>query len=128
MNRKKLHIGQNVQRIRIYLDVKQETLAESLGVSQQEVSKIEKQEEIEEYLLLNIADSLGVSPELIRNFNLERAINNVYNNNIETSISTNSTPDIDGSNIKMINKIIELYERILVSEKEKTELLKRFIE
>lgn len=127
MNRKKLHIGQNVQRIRIYLDVKQETLAESLGVSQQEVSKIEKQEEIEEYLLLNIADSLGVSPELIRNFNLERAINNVYNNNIETSISTNSTPDIDGSNIKMINKIIELYERILASEMEKTELLKRFI-
>ena len=127
MNIKKLYIGQNVQRMRIYLDVKQETLAESLGVSQQEVSKIEKQEEIEEYLLLNIADSLGVSPELIRNFNLERAINNVYNNNIETSISTNSTPDIDGSNIKMINKIIELYERILASEMEKTELLKRFI-
>ena len=37
------HVGRNLQRIRVYLGMKQEALASDLGVSQQEISKIEKQ-------------------------------------------------------------------------------------
>ena len=36
------HVGRNLQRIRVYLGMKQEALASDLGVSQQEISKIEK--------------------------------------------------------------------------------------
>ena len=41
------HVGRNLQRIRVYLGMKQEALASDLGVSQQEISKIEKQDEKE---------------------------------------------------------------------------------
>ena len=34
------HVGRNLQKIRVYLGMKQEALAADLGVSQQEISKI----------------------------------------------------------------------------------------
>lgn len=36
------HIGRNIQKIRVYLGMKQEALAADLGVSQNVISKIEK--------------------------------------------------------------------------------------
>ena len=51
------HVGRNLQRIRVYLGMKQEALAADLGVNQQVISKIEKQEEIEEGFLKRIAES-----------------------------------------------------------------------
>lgn len=44
------HVGHNLQKIRVYFGMKQEALAADLGVNQQVISKIEKQEEIEEGL------------------------------------------------------------------------------
>ena len=118
---RKRHTGRNVQRVRMYFGVKQEALAADLGITQQEVSKIEQQEEIEEEVLTKIADVLGVSPEVIRDFDVERAIyniNNIRDNTFEqgsTSIAQQFNP---------IEKIIELYERLLQSEREKVDLLK----
>ncbi|MEL7601428.1 MAG: helix-turn-helix transcriptional regulator [Proteiniphilum sp.] len=113
--------GRNVQRVRMYFGIKQEALAADLGMSQQEVSKIEQQEEIEEEVLTKIADVLGVSPEVIRDFDVERAIyniNNIRDNTFEqgsTSIAQQFNP---------LEKIIELYERLLQSERDKVDLLK----
>ncbi|MFV0588557.1 helix-turn-helix domain-containing protein, partial [Bacteroides reticulotermitis] len=73
------HVGRNLQKIRVYLGMKQEALAADLGVSQQEISKIEKQEEIEGELLTQIATVLGVSAEVIKDFDVERAIYNINN-------------------------------------------------
>lgn len=121
MNR--THIGQNLQKVRVYLGVKQDALANDLGITQQEVSKIEKQEHIEESLLLNIADVLSVSPEVIMNFNLERAIANICKSDYESSILAKEVESEDEIQIKMLDKIFELYERLLKSEKEKIEIL-----
>jgi len=105
----------------MYFGIKQEALAADLGMSQQEVSKIEQQEEIEEEVLTKIADVLGVSPEVIRDFDVERAIyniNNIRDNTFEqgsTSIAQQFNP---------LEKIIELYERLLQSERDKVDLLK----
>lgn len=121
MNR--THIGQNLQKVRVYLGVKQDALANDLGITQQEVSKIEKQEHIEESLLLNIADVLSVSPEVIMNFNLERAIANICKSDYESSILAKEVEPEDEIQIKMLDKIFELYERLLKSEKEKIEIL-----
>jgi transcriptional regulator with XRE-family HTH domain len=105
----------------MYFGVKQEALAADLGISQQEVSKIEQQEEIEEEMLSQIACVLGISPEVIRDFDVEKAIyniNNIRDNTFEqgaTSIAQQFNP---------IEKIIELYERLLQSEREKVDLLK----
>jgi len=118
---RKRHTGRNVQRVRMYFGVKQEALAADLGITQQEVSKIEQQEEIEEEMLSQIANVLGVSSEVIRDFDVERAIyniNNIRDNTFEqgaTSIAKQFNP---------IEKIIELYERLLQSEREKVDLLK----
>lgn len=115
------HVGRNLQKIRVYLGMKQEALAADLGVSQQEISKIEKQEEIEGELLTQIATVLGVSAEVIKDFDVERAIyniNNIRDNTFEqgsTSIAQQFNP---------LDKIVELYECLLQSEREKVELLK----
>ena len=119
----KTHIGQNLQKVRVYLGVKQDALANDLGITQQEVSKIEKQEYIEEHLLLDIADVLSVSPEVIMNFNLERAIANICKSDYESSILAKEVEPEDEIQIKMLDKIFELYERLLKSEKEKIEIL-----
>lgn len=115
------HHGKNLQRIRVYLGVKQEALALDLGVSQQEISKVEQQTKIDEALLGKIAETLGVSTDLIKDFDEEKAVYNINNfrdNTLEggaTAIAQQFNP---------IEKIVELYERLLKSEKEKTELLK----
>lgn len=118
--------GRNVQRIRMFLGIKQETLATGLGISGAEVSKIEKQDEIEEELLSRIAGVLGVSSEMIRDFDVEKAIYNINHNYQYANISDGATT-YGGSGTQQINpieKIVELYERLLQSEREKIELLK----
>jgi len=121
----KKHIGQNLQRVRVYLGVKQDALAFDLKMSQQTVSKIEQQEEIEDDLLKQIADALGVSPELIRNFDLERAVYNINHNNYrEATISEGATTYAISQQVNPVEKIVELYERLLKSEREKIEILK----
>lgn len=66
------HVGRNLQRIRVYLGMKQEALAADLGVNQQIISKIEKQEEIEEGFLKRIAEVLGISEEALKTLMLKR--------------------------------------------------------
>jgi transcriptional regulator with XRE-family HTH domain len=48
------HLGRKIGRIREMLGVKQETLAEKLGISQQAVSKIEQSEQVEDTTLVSI--------------------------------------------------------------------------
>jgi len=115
-------IGTKVQLIRKYFGIKQEALASELGISQQEYSKIEQQEDIEESTLSEITRALNVSPQVIKNFNVEKAIAN-----INYSHTGNSNPEFENTrvlHVDPINKIVELYERLLNSEREKIELLK----
>ncbi|TWV14339.1 helix-turn-helix domain-containing protein [Bacteroidaceae bacterium HV4-6-C5C] len=116
------HVGRNLQKIRVYMGVKQEALATDLGISQQEISKIEKEEEIENSLLSQIANVLGVAPEVIRDFDVERAIYNI--NNIRDNTFEQGSTSI-AQQINPIDKIVELYERLLQSEREKVEILKK---
>lgn len=117
------HIGRNVQRVRMYFGVKQEALAADLGISQQEVSKIEQQDEIEEGMLSRIAGVLGISSEIIRDFDAERVIYNINNSYNDATISEGGTAVV--LQINPIEKIVELYERLLKSEREKVDLLKK---
>lgn len=118
----KKHDGKNLQKVRVHLGVKQEVLAADLGMSQQAISKIEQQEEIEDELMARIAEILGVSPELIKNFDEEKAIYNINNNNYrDATIAEGATAVVQ--QINPIEKIVELYERLLKSEREKIDIL-----
>ena len=118
------HVGRNLQRIRVYLGMKQEALASDLGVSQQEISKIEKQDEIEDGLLTKIAEVLGISTD----FDVEKAICNI-NNYKDATISPGAIATVYAHNqqINPIEKVVELYERLLKSEQEKIEILRECI-
>ena len=122
----KRHVGKNIQRVRVYFGVKQDSLATDLGMSQQAISKIEQQEEIDDELLTKISDILGVSSDLIRNFDEERAVYNINSNNYrDATISEGGTAIATAQQINPIEKIVELYERLLQSEREKIELLQK---
>ena|ERR1022692_78005 len=115
-------IGKKIERIRMYFGIKQETLAANLGITQQAVSHIEKQEIIEDSLLGQIAEALGVSTDIIKNFDEERAIYNINNNSInDSTFEEGATAIVQQFN--PVEKIVELYERLLKSEREKIEIL-----
>ena len=122
------HVGRNLQRIRVYLGMKQEALAADLGVNQQVISKIEKQEEIEEGFLKRIAEVLGISEEVIKDFDVEKTIFNINHHNYkDANISEGATTYAIVQQINPLEKIFELYERLLKSEQDKIEILKKYM-
>ena len=132
MNKENI-IGQKISRLRELRGMKQETLATALGVSQQTVSNMEHSAEIEDNLLKQVSQILGVTPETIRNFDEEAVINyfNTFNDNSGNGASWGSNPSI---NFNPIDKILEvqeenkkLYERLLDAEKAKVEYLEQLL-
>lgn len=122
-NKHKRHIGKNISRIRGLRGIKQESLAMDLGLSQSEVSIIENSDSIEEELLSQIANILNVTPEIIEKFDENLAVFNI-NNCIENTTITESSQGIHQI-FNPLDQVVELYERLLASEKEKLELLKK---
>ena len=122
------HVGRNLQRIRVYLGMKQEALAADLGVNQQIISKIEKQEEIEEGFLKRIAEVLGISDEVIKALHAIHSIFNINHHNYkDANISEGATTYAIVQQINPLEKIVELYERLLKSEQDKIEILKKYM-
>jgi transcriptional regulator with XRE-family HTH domain len=114
----KMHLGRKISRIREIRGIKQDYLATELGVSQQTISKIEQSEQVEDSTLEKIAAVLGLSAEAIKNFSEEALINNI------NSSYDNSTLNVNNHcSFNPLDKVVELYERLLASEREKIEIL-----
>ena len=125
---KQNHIGRKISRIRELKDMKQEALAQALGTSQQTVSAIENSETIDDAKLQEVAKALGVSVEAIKNFTEENMINyfnSFYDNSTSTGINGMFNPT--HCTFNPLDKVIELYERMLQSEKEKVEYLEKLL-
>ncbi|MGN7786849.1 helix-turn-helix transcriptional regulator [Niabella sp. 22666] len=122
---KTIHQGRNVKRFREMLGIKQEALALDLGDdwNQRKISLLEQKEEIDDPLLKQIADVLKVPIEAIKNFDEEAAISyiNTFNDNSKGDFNYHCT-------FNPIDKIVELYEKLVASEKEKVELLQKLLE
>jgi transcriptional regulator with XRE-family HTH domain len=117
------HVGHNVQRIRVYLGIKQDVLAKELGLSQPQISLIEQQKEIDDPTLTKISGVLGVSVDVIRKFNIEKAIYNICSNNYkDATINEGANTFAIAQQLNPLDKIVELYERLLKSEREKLEM------
>lgn len=123
---KKRNDGYSTKRLREILGVKQEDLADKLGLSQQAISKLEQKEVIEEDVLEKIAKALNVSIEVIRNFDETAALNIISN-----SFTSNDNSTLNAINhqcsFNPIDKVVELYERMLQNEKEKVALLEEVL-
>ena len=123
------HIGRKISRIRELRGMKQETLAEELGISQQAVSNIENSEKVDELKLEEIAMALGVTKEGIENFSEEvvfTIIGNTYNDN-SSSLDYNCTFNPLDKLVEAYEENKKLYERLLQAEKEKVAYLEKLI-
>jgi len=124
---KTIHQGRNVRRFREMLGIKQEGLAYELGQdwNQKKISQLEQKEVIDDPLLEQIAKLLKVPTEAIKNFDEEQAVHIISNTFNDSSI-------LNGINyyptFNPIDKIMDLYEALVKSEKEKVELLERILE
>ena len=120
------HIGRNISRIRELKGMKQEALAIAIGLSQQTISNIEASETVDEEKLAEIAKALGVTTEAIESFSEENVIN--YFNTF-TDSHGNFGHFANGStcNFNPLDKVVELYERLVQAEKDKVEYLEKLL-
>lgn len=110
-DRKQVHIGYNIQRTREIVGLKQFALAESCGWSQQQMSKLENSETIDEGILGIIAEKLGVSSEFIKNFSEEKTVYYIQNNNTfrDNSSTQHFKPVLNNGSVDHLMSILEKY-------------------
>ena len=105
------------------LGVKQEYIASELEITQQAISKLEQKEEIEDDVLEKVDNVLNVPVDAIKNLNDDMTTNDIntfYNNQGNGFIANNYT-------FNPIDKVVELYERLLHAEKEKVAMLEKLM-
>lgn len=119
---RKVKVGRNIKFLRNLKGIKQETVALELGISQPEYSLIENSEDVEDSIIFQVAQILNVTPEIIKEFNENQVFYNIENKVDNTTIHEK------GHGIHQVfspvDKVVELYERLLESEREKIEILK----
>ncbi|WP_101472553.1 helix-turn-helix domain-containing protein [Flavobacterium lindanitolerans] len=129
MPNKKIHQGRNIKRFREMLGIKQDALAYELGEdwNQKKISLLEQKESVEKDILEQVAKILKVPTEAIENFDEEQAVNIISN-----TFTSNDTSTLNAINIQPtfnpLDKMVELYERMLQQQKEMIEKLERLIE
>ena len=110
------------------LGMKQEALAMELGDdwSQRKVSLLEQKEEVETGILKQISVVLKIPVEAIENFDEDQAVNVISN-----TFTSNDTSTLNAVNpnctFNPLDKVMELFERLLASEREKVELMKEIL-
>ncbi len=122
------HKGRQVKRFREAIGMKQETLARELGTSQQNISYYEKQEDLDDELFSQLAKGMGISPEVLKEFDEESAVNIISNAFHDHSTSNgiivyNPTFNPIDKIMEQTAKIEELYKALLKSEQDKIEVL-----
>ena len=130
---KKVHHGRAVKRLREILYIKQDRLADELGMSQQNVSVLEQKETIDPELLEQIAKILKVPVEAIKNFNEDATVNFISNTFSDQAVAGHTVhynPIINPIEkwVEAIAKNEKLYEALLKEKDEKIALLERLME
>ena len=120
------HIGRNISRIRELKGMKQDALAYAIGLSQQTISSIETSETVDKEKLEKIAEALGVTVEAIENFS-EEAVFNFFNNFYDNSSISGAQGINNSCTFNPLDKVVELYERLVQVEKEKNEFLEKML-
>ena len=128
--KRSIHVGRNIQKFRLLRDKSQGDIAADLEnilhkpVSQQFISDLENKETIEDdELLKQIAEILKVDSEVLRNIDLDAAINiisNSFTNNQFAGYTVNNNPVFNP-----LDKLIELFEKEKAELKAEIERLKK---
>jgi hypothetical protein len=110
------------------LGIKQEALAYELGEdwNQKKISLLEQKELIENDILDQVAKILKVPADALKNFDEEQAVNIISNN---ASFDNCQQPAFfyNQSTFNPLDKMVELYERMLEQQKEMIDRLEKLI-
>lgn len=127
---KKEYQGANVRRWREWRNMNQDVLADLIGVSQATMSGIERKTNIDTETVEKIAKALDIPVEAITELSKENLVN-IYTGNWHDNSSASGQQNANTMNIaptfNPMDKIAELYERLLNAEKEKNEMLQEII-
>ncbi|MEE1946935.1 XRE family transcriptional regulator [Pedobacter sp. KR3-3] len=109
------------------MGLKQDALAYQLGDdwNQQKVSLLEQKETIEVDILKQVSGILKVPVEAFENFDEEQAVNIISNTFNDQSNGYNYYPNF---HFNPLDKMVELYERMLQQQKEMIDRLEKLIE
>jgi transcriptional regulator with XRE-family HTH domain len=109
--------------LRELLGIKQDTLAFALNMTQQNFSNLERKSDIDAETLEKVAKEMNIPVEAIKNFNEDGVINIV-----SSSLYDNSGSVVYNPTFNPIDKIIELYDKMLAAKDEQIALLKSLLE
>ena len=130
-----VHHGHNIRRTRIEKNIKQDALAALVNMTQPNVSKYEKMRVIEDEMLNRFARALNVPVEYLKTLEedapsvvFENITNNVHDNKDSSMGSTGDNNDSITNTFNPIDKITELYERLLKEKDEKYAALEKRIQ
>jgi len=119
----KIHQGRNIRRLRDMLGIKQETIASEINMTQQNFSKLEQKKEIDEATLEKVAEAMHISTEVIKRFNEDGVINFISN-----TLHDNSGLIMYNPTFNAVDKIVELYEKLLAEKDSKIEMLVKLMQ
>lgn len=127
---KNVHVGHNITRFRHLRGLKQETLADMIGVTQQTMSHHEQQKVVNPDVLRRIATALNVPQDVLQNLEDDNTTfiieNNTFGDN--DNIGMGAHIEQDKQNVyNPMDKIIELMERLLEREQQHCEKLEERI-
>ncbi|HIC8757678.1 helix-turn-helix domain-containing protein [Elizabethkingia anophelis] len=130
---RKIHQGRNVKRFREMLGIKQDALAYELGEdwNQKKISLLEQKETIEPDILSRVAKILKVPTEAIENFDEDSAINIIANTFHDSAVANTFTDGAQANfncTFNPLDKMVELYERMLQQQKEMIDKLEKLIQ
>ena len=114
---KRSNHGANARRWREWRNINQDVLAEQIGVS-----GYEKRDKLEPDILAKIAEALNIPVEAITEMEEGASINIVANTFDNQSSAVNWCPTFNP-----IDKIVELYDKLLEAEKEKVAMLQEVL-
>jgi transcriptional regulator with XRE-family HTH domain len=112
--KKEYHLGRKVQRLRELTGIKQTSLSRLTGFSQQYISKLEQSVYIPEEILEKLATGLGLTADLIKHFDEERAILSIQNNFFFQEANANSQGT---SELEQFDRALLLFDRILANKR-----------
>lgn len=110
-------LGRKIAKIRKLRGIGTEMFANELGLSVAEVQTLEESEAIEDETLEKVANALGVTSDMIRNYNDDAVNINIQNMNEQASVYH--------YNFNPVDKIVALYEDLLRLEREKIKELEK---
>lgn len=121
-DRKSNH-GPNVKRWREWRGIKQDELAEKVGISQGTLSMYENREKLEPEIVKKIAKALDIPTEAITEINEGTSIY-IFTSTLNDNSSVGNAVNHYNN---PLDKVTELYERLLKSEQEKVTILQEIV-